>query len=66
MIVCICKNVNNRQIQEALDRGVTSLEHLEQETGLGSCCGKCRFVANRIINEQGSVVQQYQPTRTSA
>ncbi len=66
MIVCICKNVNTSQIQEALGRGVGSLEQLERETGLGSCCGKCRFTANRIINEQEAAVQQYQPARSSA
>lgn len=66
MIICICKNVNSSQVQEALGRGVRSLEQLERETGLGSCCGKCRFTANRMINEQANAVQHFEPAQSTA
>ncbi len=51
MIICICKNVNSRQLKECLARGM-SLEDISEEMGLGTGCGNClEFACHMIENE---------------
>lgn len=66
MIVCICKNINSSQVAQAIEQGATTLESLERETGLGSCCGKCRFKANGILRDSIAGVQNWQPALDQA
>ena len=40
MVICVCKNVNSRQLQECLQRGM-SLDDIANEMGLGTGCGRC-------------------------
>ncbi len=47
MIVCICKNVNSRQVHECLRRGM-SVEDMSDEMGLGTDCGSCLEQACKI------------------
>lgn len=41
MIVCICNQVTERDIQHAAADGCSSLRELKKTTGLGSQCGTC-------------------------
>ncbi len=54
MYVCICHGITDRAIREAADRGVDSLERLACETGVGTCCGSCRELAVRILDQAAS------------
>ncbi len=52
MIVCVCKNINTAQITESVRGGARSVEDIRNDTGATSCCGKCQFRVNRLLNEQ--------------
>jgi len=51
MIVCICRNVSERKIREAVDAGLTSMPELRSELGVGTCCGKCHSCAKTVLRE---------------
>ena len=52
VIVCICKNINTSQIIESVKDGARSLDDVRAKTGASSCCGKCQFNVNRLLNDQ--------------
>lgn len=51
MIVCVCNNVSDRKIRQAVDGGVTSMSELREELEVGTCCGKCHSCAKRVLRE---------------
>lgn len=51
MIVCLCKNVNTAQIVQSVRGGARSVDEIRSETGATSCCGKCQFKVNRVLQE---------------
>jgi bacterioferritin-associated ferredoxin len=51
MIVCICNNVSDRKIRQAVDAGVTSMAELRDRLDVGTCCGKCHACAKRVLHE---------------
>jgi len=52
LIVCICKNINTAQIVETVKAGARTLEDVREKTGASSCCGKCQFKVNSLVNDQ--------------
>ncbi|MGI9322670.1 MAG: (2Fe-2S)-binding protein [Pseudomonadales bacterium] len=54
MIVCVCKNVNSRQVRECLGRGM-SVEDMVQEMGLGTGCGCCIEYACHVAESESAV-----------
>jgi bacterioferritin-associated ferredoxin len=51
MIVCICNNVSDRKIQQAVDAGITSMTGLRDHLEVGTYCGKCHACAKRVLRE---------------
>jgi bacterioferritin-associated ferredoxin len=51
MIVCICYNVSERKIRQAVDSGIVTMPGLRAELGVGSCCGKCNSCAKTVLRE---------------
>jgi bacterioferritin-associated ferredoxin len=51
MIVCICNNVSDRKIRQAVDAGMTSMAELRDHLDIGTCCGKCHPSAKRILRD---------------
>jgi bacterioferritin-associated ferredoxin len=51
MYICICNQVKDSQITALVESGVSSLDQIQAQTGLGSVCGKCLFRARRLLNE---------------
>lgn len=51
MYVCVCKRVSDTALERCLDGGATDLDAVQQQTGLGTVCGKCKFRAHRMLNE---------------
>lgn len=51
MIVCICHNVSERKIRQAVDAGVTTMPGLREKLGVGTCCGKCHSCAKTVLRE---------------
>ena len=51
MIICICNNVSERDIHNAVRDGITTINGLRDELGVSACCGKCRSCAKKVLNE---------------
>lgn len=41
MYVCICENITEAQIKEAMEKGARSVNDLHRELAIGKQCGKC-------------------------
>jgi bacterioferritin-associated ferredoxin len=51
MIVCICQNISDRTIRQAVEIGITTMPRLRDELGVGTCCGKCHPHAKQVLRE---------------
>ena len=51
MIVCVCNNISDREIRQAVDLGLNSMADLHKELGVGTCCGKCVSYARQVMHE---------------
>jgi bacterioferritin-associated ferredoxin len=51
MIVCVCNNISDREIRQAVDLGISSMAELHRELGVGTCCAKCVSYARELLNE---------------
>ena len=51
MIVCVCNNISDREIRQAVDLGLTSMVDLYKELGVGTCCGKGVSYAREVMHE---------------
>ena len=61
MIVCVCNNISDREIQQAVGLGVTTMEELRDDLGVATCCGKCFACAKHVLHE--SLHADANPTR---
>lgn len=52
MIVCVCKNVSDRDIRAAMADGAMSLRQVRLELGVSTCCGKCGPDVKEIVDAQ--------------
>ncbi len=51
MIVCVCNNISDREIRQAMEFGITSMDELRSALGVATCCGQCFSCAEEILNE---------------
>lgn len=51
MIVCVCNNISDREIREAIALGIDSMPELYRELGVGTCCGKCVSYAREVLHQ---------------
>jgi len=51
MYVCLCHAITDRAIRQAAQSGEQSFAELQQSTGLATCCGACREVAETVWQE---------------
>ncbi len=49
MYVCICNAISDRQIQETVAAGATSLGDLKDQLGVATCCGCCAELASSYL-----------------
>ena len=69
MFVCICNQVTDKQIRQAAEEGVTNLETLSAELKVGTCCGKCKSCARKILRQavqENTCAQSYPVTGVPA
>ena len=45
MLVCLCHCVTERELTQAVDLGLSTLEELRRDLGIGAGCGTCVEVA---------------------
>lgn len=48
---CHCKNVTYGMIEDAVRAGVNSPEEVQNITGAGKCCGKCKDFLAYLIRD---------------
>jgi len=58
MIVCICNNISECKIRQAVDEGLTSMPQLRDGLNVGTCCGKCHPHAKQVLHEYISDIKQ--------
>lgn len=51
MFVCICNQVTDKQIRRAAGEGICSFDALSRELNVGTCCGKCKSCAKKVLRE---------------
>lgn len=61
MIVCVCNNISDRKIRQAVGEGITSMNQLRNELDVGTCCGKCYPYALRVLRDSLADVKEAQP-----
>lgn len=57
MIICICANVSDRTISEAVRSGCTSVDDITMKTGACSGCGQCRMHCQSEVEAHNTLVQ---------
>jgi bacterioferritin-associated ferredoxin len=57
MIVCVCNNISDREIRQAMELGSTTMEELRRDLGVATCCGQCFSCAEEILNQHLSAIQ---------
>jgi bacterioferritin-associated ferredoxin len=50
MIVCVCNNISDREIRQAVDLGLSSMAELRRDLGVATCCGKCASCAKDVLH----------------
>ncbi|TWG83800.1 bacterioferritin-associated ferredoxin [Cupriavidus gilardii J11] len=58
MYVCICNQVTDREIHGAARLGVSTMDELAESLGVGTCCGRCRDCASRVLQEGVAAVAE--------
>ena len=49
LIVCVCNNISDREIRQAVDLGLSSMAELRRDLGVATCCGKCASCAKEVL-----------------
>lgn len=49
MIVCVCNNISDREIRMAIELGSDSMEALQRDLGVATCCGQCLNYATELL-----------------
>lgn len=51
MIVCVCNNISEGKIHQAVMAGATTMAELRKELGVATSCGKCHSCAKHVLRE---------------
>lgn len=51
MVVCLCKNVTEGQLRQAVCEGHRTIRDLRSYLGVASQCGKCGKCAKGVLKE---------------
>jgi bacterioferritin-associated ferredoxin len=51
MIVCVCNNVSEKEIRQAIELGATNMVALQRDLGVATCCGSCHDCAKQVLAE---------------
>ncbi|WP_038369278.1 (2Fe-2S)-binding protein [Brackiella oedipodis] len=54
MYICICNAVTDKAIKEAVAKGVSTFDELQNELGVGNCCGCCKQSAHEYLPQRGA------------
>ncbi len=65
MYICICNKVTDHDIQQEIENGACSLECLQTRLKLGTCCGRCKDCAKRLVNDACINLASIPPTQVN-
>ncbi|MEL6826796.1 MAG: (2Fe-2S)-binding protein [Pseudomonadota bacterium] len=51
MIICICRNINEKGVREAVEAGARSPEAVQAHHGCKFNCGQCRCAMGEVISD---------------
>ncbi len=51
MIVCVCNNVSEKKIHQAVAMGASTMADLREQLDVGTCCGKCAGCARKVMRQ---------------
>lgn len=54
LIVCVCKQVSESELAQAMSEGHRSLDALSQCLGVGTGCGSCVDYAEELLQDSGT------------
>ncbi|MCP5181956.1 MAG: (2Fe-2S)-binding protein [Pseudomonadales bacterium] len=54
MIVCVCRNVSDRDIRRAIAEGARSVTDIADALDAGTCCGLCRETTEELLGDAGA------------
>ena len=52
MIVCVCNNISDREIRQAVELGLRTMDELREQLGVATCCGQCAECAQGVLDTQ--------------
>lgn len=52
MIVCMCSNVNEIEIEELIDNGLDTLDKFIENSDIGTGCGTCQAHVLEILKRR--------------
>jgi len=52
MIVCVCRNISEKDIARAVAGGCRSFSALQEKLEISTCCGTCECAARESLAEQ--------------
>jgi bacterioferritin-associated ferredoxin len=52
MIICVCQNISDRDIAQAVAQGCHSFKALQDELEVGKCCGTCVCAARETFEQK--------------
>lgn len=52
MFVCVCHAITDREIDQAVDNGAVTLNHLKDELDVGTACGTCAEYIEQRLQER--------------
>ena len=67
MYVCCCRAVTDREVNEVIEGGATTVAEVTRRCGAGGDCGACRGMIEEMIEaKKDQLVAVEQLTRTKA
>ncbi len=51
MYICLCHGITDQQIRECVEHGACSLQDLSEQLGVASCCGRCSYYAEDVLQD---------------
>ena len=64
MIVCVCNNISDREIRQAIDLGINSMDELREALGVSTVCGNCLSYAVEVLDKHVAANSDVQITET--
>lgn len=50
-VVCVCQNVTNGMIKDAVEAGAKTFEEVQEVTGAGTVCGGCAENVQHLVEQ---------------